>query len=532
MNTMTVQAGALTVSNGSTPTSQNVVAGGQNVTMATIQLDASQSGENVRLSSLPLVLNTTASGDVAQLSNCQLMNGSTALNTGTYVWNGSSVTSPGTSNNVTISFNNSLTIPKGTVLSLPLTCTISSGATNGHTFQWAVANSGFSALGATSGANLSVATSSATAPTMTVTVGGTGDLAASMDSSAPSYTLVSGGTTGVTLNVIRLQSTNEAVNLQKVGLKLTNTASSSAADLTTVYLYSGNNLVTTGGTTIAPNTLLGTVTFTGSNTSATSTLSQVVQIPVNSAGTIVVKADVAKIGTNQPATSGHLIAVDFNNAQGVGANSGATVMIGPGQYTGSNSAGIRIFRAVPVVAIGPAGTTNPNGTSQVLKKFSITAASTDTSASIGIYQIAFGIATSSGVNSLSNLQLHAYTDSGYSQPANVPNTSGGQFGATLGNGSTLYFQQSSPFEIAQGATVYFALTGNVTPTSGATNWNVNVTLLGDSNYPSLAGFMGTASAVAGSSYFVWSPNTTTQSSTSATDWTNGYGVSGLPSTGI
>ncbi len=54
MNTMTVKAAALAVAVSSTPTAQNIVAGGQGVIFANIQFDASQSGEDVRFSSVAL----------------------------------------------------------------------------------------------------------------------------------------------------------------------------------------------------------------------------------------------------------------------------------------------------------------------------------------------------------------------------------------------------------------------------------------------------------------------------------------------
>ena len=52
MNTMTVKAAALDVAVSSTPAAQNIVAGGQGVTFANYQFDATQSGEDVRFSSM------------------------------------------------------------------------------------------------------------------------------------------------------------------------------------------------------------------------------------------------------------------------------------------------------------------------------------------------------------------------------------------------------------------------------------------------------------------------------------------------
>ena len=85
MSTMTVQAGQLIVSAASTPASTTVAPGANNFVIANINLDASQSGEDIRLNSLPIVVDATSYGGGDQLSqsnltNCQLWNGSTALN--------------------------------------------------------------------------------------------------------------------------------------------------------------------------------------------------------------------------------------------------------------------------------------------------------------------------------------------------------------------------------------------------------------------------------------------------------------------
>lgn len=524
MNTMTVKGAALNIGVSTNPTSQSVVAGGSNVLFANFQLDATQSGEDVRLSSLPLTFAGSGAATTT-LSNCQVLNGSTALNTGPRVLN---TTNLGAT--FTVSFDNALVVPKGTVVTVGLTCNIASGSTGTYSFGIG-AGSNFSVSGVTSGSSVTVANAIvATGPTMTVSSGAT--LVASTDSSAPSYTVVAGGTTGVTANVIKFRASNEPVNLTKLGLTLTNAASSSASDLTNVNIYAGNNVMTTSGVAIAPNTLIGTATFLGTATFATSTLSTIIQLPKDKDATIIVKSDLATIGTNQPGHEGDLVAIDYLNSQGTGFNSGVTIYGNAGVTSGV--AGLRTFATYPTVAAGPAAGTNPNGSNAVLKKFSISAS---TANSLGLYQLNISLATSSA--SVSNIKLTAYTDSGYSQPANVPGTTGGQFGAVQAgpfvNNPTLNFQQTTPFTIGAGGTYYFTLTGNVAPSGSANNWSINALLLGDSAYPTglPTGFnMGQAATIAGTSNFVWSPNATSTATVNSVDWTNGYGVAGLPSTGL
>ncbi len=522
MSTMTVKAAGLSVGNSATPTSQTVVAGGSNVLFANFQLDATQSGEDVRISSLPVSFTGTGAAS-STLSNCQLWNGSTALNTGSRVVNSNNITS----GSITFSFDNSLTIPKGTVVTLGLTCNLSSSAINGTTYNFALNStpSNYSASGVTSGSSVTVAVQGGSAPTMTISTGG--GLAVATDSSAPSYTLVAGGTTGVTANVIKFRATNEAVNLTKVGLTLTNSASSTAADLTTVELYAGNNIMTTGGVAIAANTKIGTATFLGNATFATSTLDMAVQLPKDQDATIIVKASIADIGSNQAGTEGHLVAIDYLNSQGTGANSGTNVYGTAGVTSGV--AGLRIFNTFPIVALDTTQSSNtPAG--GVLMQFKVTA---DSHGSLGLDKFTFNIATSTA--SVTNIVLNAYTDSGYSQA--VSGTYGattGQFGSTLTSVATAsdfsISATTNALQVSAGQTVYFKLSGSVAgATSGA---SVTTKLVGDSAYPSLPGFMAQVGSL-GSSKFIWSPNaTTTANITGDNDWTNGYGVQGLPASGL
>lgn len=528
MSTMTVKGAALALGVASSPTSQSVVAGGSNVLFANFQLDASQSGENVRLSSLPLTFSGSGSATTT-LSNCQVWNGSTALNTGSRVLNTSNLGA-----SFTVSFDNALTVPKGTVLTLGLTCNIASGASGTYIFGLNQTGTNYSVSGVTSGSAVTVANpTSYTGPTMSVQVGGAaGSLVASTDSSAPSYTVVAGGTTGLVANVIKFHSSNESTNLTKVGLTLTN-ASSSASDLTAVNIYAGNNVMTTSGVAIPANTLIGTATFLGNATFATSTLSTTVQLPKDQDATIIVKADIADIGTNQPGHEGDLVAIDYLNSEGTGANSGVTVRGNAGVTSGV--AGLRTFNTYPTVAAGPSAAANPNGTSQILKKFSVSAA---TAGQVGLYQFNIAISTSSA--SVVNLQLHAFTDANYSQAANVPGTTSGLFGApvnpSFSNGTATFSQGSNaPLEVGAATTMYFTLTGDVTQTGNNNTGTVFATLKGDAAYPVgiPSGNMAQAATISTSgSNFIWSPNATTTATATTNDWTNGYGVAGLPSTGL
>jgi hypothetical protein len=87
---------------------------------------------------------------------------------------------------------------------------------------------------------------------------------------------------------------------------------------------------------------------------------------------------------------------------------------------------------------------------------------------------------------------------------------------------------STTIQVPAGATRYFEVVGTVSGT--ATGAAVQAQLQGDASYPSLSVFMGTQAGIDADTNddFIWSPNATTTSSGWAVDWTNGYGIVGLP----
>ena len=372
------------------------------------------------------------------------------------------------------------------------------------------------------------------------TAGGT--LSVSVDSSSPSYALAAAGTSGVTVGVVKLHASNENIMLSKLGLQLTNsgntkstgagaTTNSGVNDLNQVYVYQGS-------------TLVGTVTFTGTNVTATSTLLTPITLTKDTDVLLTIKSDIASISAGAAGGIGDVVKVDPLNAQGSGASSGLTVNAG----ATAGVAGVQMFKSYPTFAAGPSVGANPNGSSQSLKKFTITA---NAAGSIGLSQLAIALATSSA--SVSNLKLFVYTDSGYSQPANVSGTTGGQFGATAALTSsadvavpTVTFYQATPLQVSAGATLYFAVVGTVTPNASAANWTISATILGDgASTTAVAGYntntvtaLGRTSLVSGvatsttGSNFLWSDNATTTSANTDIDWTNGYFTPGLPSSGF
>lgn len=523
MNTMTVKSGSLAITVSGNPASQTMVAGGSARLFTNFQFDASQSGEDVRFSTFPIVESGT--GTVTKITGCQLYDGNTALN--------STAVNPAAGSN-TFSFDNTLVITKGTVKTLSLKCNVASDATGTYLFGLAASPS-MTVTGVTSGNTIDHTATLSNGPTMLV---GNASLAFSADASSPSYKLSVANTTGNVMGVLNVHAANEAITLNKIWLGLTNTASSSPSDLTEVSIWDGS-------------TKLTTISFTGASTTAPSA-AFAYTVPKDSDKTLTIKADFAQIGNGQPITkSGRFIVLDYLSAEATGADSGVTVY---GSGTAAFS-GTRLFKSVPTIAkVSVPTNTLDNGTKSLLR-FKVSA---DAAGPVSISKFTLRIATTTA--SVTGVNIYAYTDSGFSTPVSGL-SSAGQMMATdlLATGNVVwktsatnlavYAQTSAAasttVQVPAGGTRYFEVLGTVA--GAASGASVSTQLQGDPSFPNNSpavdnGDMHQASRVDGivangndgvRDFFIWSPNSTsTSASVNDADWTNGYGVVGLPGTNM
>lgn len=520
MNVMTVKAAALAASLSTTPSSQNIVGGAQGLLLANLQLDASQSGEDVRISAVPIRFDVTTMA-VSEISSCQVFDGSTALNTGSNV-----PTTAADNTATTFTFDNTLTVTKGTVKTLAVKCNIATSVSASDTVIAKIASGDtWSSTGVTSGNSITETFGNTSGGTMTVA---SGSVTLAVDSSSPSYTLTAAGTTGFTMGVLKLRASNEALTLNELGLQLdggsygsTSSGSggsvgSGTADLVQVYIYDGG-------------TQVGTVTFTGTSQSATSTPLSVT-LPKDTDKLLTLKADLANIGTADPAGIGNLIKVDPEGAKTTGQSSGTTIW-SAGATTGV--AGVQLFKSYPTLALDTLSSTG--GSDGKLMRFKVTA---NSKGSVGINEFTFTVSTTSGVT-VTTVRLKAYTDSAYSQSISGQG-SGGQIGsdtATITSGTAFTVAPTTnPVQVPAGSTIYFELSAAVSGMD--TGDTLTTTLSGDSSVLSAttSGFnVATTSSGAlngAAATFIWSGNSTTTAAAATIDWTNGYSVPGLPSGGL
>jgi hypothetical protein len=149
---------------------------------------------------------------------------------------------------------------------------------------------------------------------------------------------------------------------------------------------------------------------------------------------------------------------------------------------------------------------------------------------VGLAKFNFAIATTSvGVSAIN---MYGYTDAAYSTPISGVGTGGLVNTATVatngpGTAFTIYPTASTigAIEVPAGQTYYFEVRATVAGIG--TSYNAATTLLGDATF---AGMSATTTLAANN--FIWSPNATTTSVTTVTDWTDGAAIVGLPSSGL
>ena len=530
----------------------------------------------MRVTSIQLRDTVDATTRVDEVNSCQLFDGATSLNVGSDVVNPDDPAS-GTTDDTTFVMTNNLVIPKGTVKRVDLKCNISSSAAAASTHAWgtnaAAANIGSS--GAQTGSSITETITTGAGQTMTVRAAGSYTVV--KDASAPSADFVLSGKTEVPFNVLKFHATDEAVKITDITLTFS-TSTASTTDFKKVTLWDGASKV-------------GEVVWSGAANvqNATSTLTADFVVPKDGDKLMTIKADLPDITFTASTTAGRLLAIDYNgisSTTGVGVASGAKL----GSTSGNNTDGasMQIMKSklkVEKVAV-PTSSITPGDTS--LYRFKVTA---DAAGPVALGKFTFVVSSSTVSATTSNFRLYGYTDTGFSSKAydnnplslnNVECTSLSTFESRSGtctgstnNGSAyastsevvFFFAPSSNLAsnteavvVPAGATRYFEMKGDIANPGSGTGNSFSVRLDGDAARPvrELAtggsagiggigltgfydlgkGFLGTLAAVASQSAnnnFVWSPMSTSTSITGATstpDWTNGFLLEGLPSTGL
>lgn len=551
--TMTVKAAALEISTSPTPVAQTIIAGTKGFTFAKYTLDATASGEDLRVTQMQPELEDMGQANSADdLTSCQLWDGGTALNTGGNIVNPTNAQADG--QDYTVNFDLGLIVPRGTIKTLEWKCdTVATTTTtlSNYTFQWEIQGAAANAVitGITSGQDVTETYNDTSGQVITLSNAGT--LSVALDAGNPPLKVAQSGSVDNTMALLRFTANNENINVTQIALNLSQTSSNTPQDLAKVTLWDGI-------------TKVGETVMTGDY--ATVTLSGFV-VPKDSDKVLTIKGDLATIGTSEAARPGHRVVIDYdgpagdsagNATRGVGLSSGSTIYATPRTDTASN--GVLMWKAVPTLAKLALPSTKLVNATIPLYRFSVSApAGTN---GVGLYKFTFTVSTSTqGVTTfaITSLQVRGYSDSAFSTAAYDNNgllnsTTQG----TVNEGTNLYGIYFDPttqdgvdaaIQVPAGATRYFELIGTVANLS-ATSSSATVQLEGDAGVAvnldnsdnwvgtnaGTYGFATTAAQVDGifgnDDDFIWSGNSTTTVGVAHYDWTNGYRLPGLPGTNM
>lgn len=557
-NLMTVKASALTISVSAVPRAQTVIAGKNEFEFARYILDTAASGEDLRLTSLPLAYDFTA-GAAADLIKCKLYDGETSLVSGSNVVNPSSA---GSSTSF-IFDGTGLTLVKGTSKQLSLKCDII-GAATGVYFWGYDSGASPSPTGLVSGQSVAAADlteNDSNGQAMTAQT--SGSLTVLLDSTA-SYVVVAPGQ-NVVLAKLKYSATDEGVDVKQVALQLSGAASNTPINMVQqkVSLWDGS-------------TKVGEAVFVG-DTATTSLTS--FRVPKDGSRVLTIKGTIGTVDKSGDMNrSGDLFIVDYD-----GDNEGANGNYGTGVSSGqritpsnndSSSTGVRIMAAYPTFANIALSSTERKllaGDAKTVYKFKVTA----NVGEISLAKWTFTVASStvSGSNATTTkFGLYIYTDSVYSTVDSQINSDGlvnsGQCynlqgnnalglpvtTAGLGTGPADIYagtgctSGTTTVDIPSGETRWFKLVASIGALA-TSNDAIQVQLEGDAAFPvdhqaadngdvgemSSSGILSGDTGVqnASDNDLIWSPrSTSTSASIDDSDWTNGYGLLGLPGTNL
>ncbi len=341
-NTMTVKTASLSaITLTANPATRSIVAGATDYVFATINLDASNSGEDVKVTAL--VLEDTlgdAGDDAGDIDNVEIwanLSGGTTNDSvrgdvfETRVADAEQFVDSGASDEtLSISLDNHITVKKNSSVDIAVVADLASGATTGdtHTISLDTDAGDVTAVGLTSGSSVSV---TPTGSGQTQTVAGSGTLTTSVDSSSPiASLLLDNTTTEQTVAVFRLAASNVE-----------------DLDVDSLLLTSGNTAVEkfvfyNGSTKLGEKTNAGSPEFFLNDGQLT--------VPANGHVLVTVKAVMRNIDGTTVA-NGASVAVVLDNAETTGKSSGTAADSGTNRTAATHT----VYEAYPVFAFDNSG---------------------------------------------------------------------------------------------------------------------------------------------------------------------------------
>lgn len=500
----TVKIGDLNITTSGSPAAQTVAAGTSNYVFANFVLDATQSGEDIKVTQLQVKHTTSAANIHNYITGITLYDGSTALNTPK---SGESGTAASTATS-TITLTNPLIITKGTAKTIVLKGDISGSAADASTHAFGMVGdttTGCATVyGNTSGNSIDEDITNSDGQSQTITTAG--ELRMANAGTNPITGLVLADSTNE-VGVFNLQARYENIEIEKFGFSITD---DKYINVDWLDLYDGA-------------ILLGSIRVTGNNATITPASFTIDQ---NSTEVLTLKARTHKVGVDDTGTSADDFAVTLTGMDAKGVSTGSTSVTKTGLDTTKTNTHY-IFKTIPTVTkVNLSGMAN--GT-QDLFKFTITA---DSKGELGFYKATFAITTTSAtVTNFSLFEISGTSETDLSSTdlaateelTDETNNTGGKYGIQAVIDTAAMDGIKERRTIGMGSTVTYVLRGDVT--GWDTNASIQVQLIGDNAAPVVENTDNVDDDA--SENFIWSDlnwGYNTSSATATKQWVNGYKV--------
>lgn len=518
MNLQTVKAANLAVTRSSQMVSSNYIVNQKGILLGKWTLDASNSGEDIRVTALSI-----RSSSTGKVGNLVLKSGSVTLDPSV------NTVTAGASATATFALSTPLVITKGQSVSVELYGDDDGTSAAGEVQAFGITSSvGITATGATTGNSATVTVTANDGALMTVRASGTLTIT---QKSTPPVRRVYGGSTGVLASDMLFQATNEDIEVTQFTIHTEGAGVGATTGTGGTYGANYNGGSENFGKVFVKKgtTIIGNQSGYDATTNGTLVNLQTGELVVPQGDTGVQVTLVATINpvettyTSSNAKSNSAVKVGLWGGDSItakGVQSQASTISSP-VTTGTP---VIVNKAYPIVTVD---STAPTGS---LARVRVTATGGD----IGLYRLTFSVNTTAGLTltqaylnlsecsnsgcNMSNGQISAKAD-----PAHYT-TSERLMTKTITDGTYNYLKINS------GATAVIDLKITGQNAASVTNTKANTSLLGDTATSTTAGVRGQAAAAYNAleqGNFVWSDlvsNTSASTGETTDQWYNGYGV--------
>jgi hypothetical protein len=406
---LTIKTASLTVSVSSVPAADTVVAGAQDLVVSNIVLDGTSSGDDVRITSLPISLTIGATAIPDYFAGWTIWDGANEIpvsseSTACFATSCSTAADDAT---ITLTIaSGKLSVTKGTIKTVKVTVDVSSAATSGS-FQVGQKGgvSGIDSDGNT--VSGSYANNSGTLNVgSTFTLTSAGKLTNSV-SDDPEAALVVANTE---VNVGEFSMLGEYENFEVggFGIMYAPYPQSGGANLD----MSGNHDEIASIAIYEGGTLIGSSVWSASSTNATITPSSVFTLDRNVGRTLTLKATLNKMGPGEVADPGARLAFGVSNIDATGKATGSTktsinrTNLATYACQANCFSEFTIHKSRPTVTRLSFTTDNQITSSAAVVDMYQFKVSADSQGPIGLFKFTFGISTSTITINTSTLKLY------------------------------------------------------------------------------------------------------------------------------